>query len=147
MVMGLPLSSPVACFVSECCKPAHHRATSTGSFAADFWLLLELLAKDLQQFFNNPFPIIGIRRFSNTNLRIIGELLLQSSNNFSLYLRGDGVKYWDVPIVIRKRKIYAGVYLFSNSRRLLGIRNCWRCSSTLMFNEDHVLVILYQLVG
>ena len=72
MVMGLPLSSPVACFVSERCKPAHHRATSTGSFAADFWLLLELLAKDLQQFFNNPFPIIGIRRFSNTNLRIIG---------------------------------------------------------------------------
>jgi len=41
----------------------------------------------------------------------------------SLYLRGDGVKYWDIPIVNGERELYrgtAGVHSFSNSRRLLG---------------------------
>jgi len=47
---------------------------------------------------------------------ILGE------HELSLYLRGDVVKYWDIPILIGEREMYwktSGTHSFPNSRRLL----------------------------
>ena len=67
-------------------------------------------------------------------LRLLGEMILQFLNthpnttnilgepNFSLYLRGVGMKYWDIPILIGERERFwgtAGVYLLHNIDSLL----------------------------
>ena len=66
--------------------------------------------------------------------KLLGGILLQSPNSFvpiqfvlgehvySLYLRGDRVKYWYISIVIGKKDIYwetARAHSFPNSRSLL----------------------------
>jgi hypothetical protein len=64
---------------------------------------------------------------------VLWFLSLFGEPKFSLYLRGDGVKYWNNPIIIMERvrcwepaRVY--LFLFLNTDSLLGKRDGWRCS-------------------
>ena len=77
----------------------------------------KLATENLQQSFNNSFPITGIEDITIAVLELLGKLLWQSLNNFlsiqltywesnnsSLYFRRGEVNCWDVPIIIEKKK-------------------------------------------